>query len=318
MINREATMTRDRTDPDHEHAEPRIPGGFRAAFSTAIVEAGFSVKEWQGTSLICLDGKGEERTLSLGNVYKRCQNAPRADWGGIIGEFVKHMASATREAAMPDRLEDAVDNLFIRIGMPFPKSLGEGVPWNRPVGDTGLVMNLVVDHPHFVSYVATKLIEESGQDADHWVDIARENLRKRTPPDYLAPVEEGGGIMLGCCNDAYDAARALILDQIAPDESGFGWFVAVPTRDVMIVLPVNGETLVNIHVLKRFAVDNCKSRPYPISDEVYWVMGRRWHRFDVTVTDEAVQVTPPPEFLPILLQINPEVGEGDEEMPAQG
>lgn len=298
-------MPTDRNDPDSAHESTRIPGGFRAAFTSAVMEAGFTVKQWQGSSVICTDSDGEDRTLSLSNVYRRCQNAPREDWSGIIEEFVRHMAAATKDGALPESLNDAIDQLLPRVGLPFPKNLGDGVPWHKPLGDTGLVITLVIDHPNFMSYIGNSLISESGRSAEEWLEIANRNLLRQTSADYLTSVGEEIGILLGCSNDAYDAARSLVLDELLPESTRLGFFVAVPTRDVLVVLPVDAQNLIHVHVLKRFAEDNCKSRPYPISDEVFWVRGGEWHKFPVRIVKDTIQVTPPEAFMEVLEELNP-------------
>src|SRR5260221_12247753 len=104
-------MPRDRTDPDPDQIQMPIPGGFRAAFTAALREVGLTVRQWQGASVICLNGDGEERTLSLNNVYRRAQNAPRENWPDIIQEFVQNMSAATDQARLPERLEEAADQI---------------------------------------------------------------------------------------------------------------------------------------------------------------------------------------------------------------
>src|ERR1043166_5912507 len=158
------------------------------------------------------------------------------------------MSAATDQARLPERLEDAADQIFVRIGLPFPQHLAEAVPWFEPLGDTGLVRNMVADHPQFMAYVSRKLIEASERPASEWLDGARGNLLKKTPADYFSQVGEDTGILLGLRGDAYDAARALMLDELLPGHLEHGFFVAVPTRDVLVVLPVTRPGLVHVHI----------------------------------------------------------------------
>src|SRR5258706_6056863 len=114
-------MAADRSDPDSDVETTHIPGGFRAAFAAALGNVGLKVKQWQGPNVVCLDGEGDERVLSLGNVYRRAQNADRADWPAIIREFVQQITLATREGSLPEKLDAASEQVLVRIGQPFPK-----------------------------------------------------------------------------------------------------------------------------------------------------------------------------------------------------
>lgn len=314
-------MAVDRSHPDPNFDAATIPGGFRAAFADALAEVGMTVKQWQGINVTCNNAQGEERTLSLGNVYRRAQNADRAEWPAIIAEFVQHVTQATQDDALPDSLDQAADQVMVRIGQPFPKNMAVHTPWHRQLGKTGLIVNMVIDHPKYMAYVTTALVEQSGRGEDEWLQAAKANLLAKTPEDYLEPINDEIDIRIGCHGDAYDAARALILDELMPDRTEYGFFVAVPTRDLLVVQPVTNDSLVHVHALKRFASDHHASKPYPISDEVYWVRRGEWFPFPIVITNDSIQVTPPDEFVSeVLSRLSPEqladeeAGEG--EMPA--
>ena len=215
---------------------------------------------------------------------------------------------------MPEDLNNAASQVLPRVGQPFPKNMGENIPWHRSLGDSGLIANMVIDHPHFMAYVAAPLVEKSGRTGDQWLEDAKKNLLQQTPADYLSRITDEVDIRIGCCGDAYDAARALIVDEMLPDDSEFGFFVAVPARDVVVVMPVTPATLVHVHVLRRFAEDNFASKPYPISNEVFWVRRGEWFRFPIAITKESVQVTPPDEFVDEVLKRFPDEP-GDAETP---
>lgn len=313
-------MAANRSDPDLNIDASKIPGGFRAAFARALADVGLTVKHWQGINVICCDSAGEERTLSLANVYRHAQNADRAAWPAIIAEFVQHVTEATQQAVLPENLTDVAGKVLVRVGQPFPKSMAANTPWHRQLGKTGLIVNMVIDHPKYMAYVTTALVENSGRGADDWLQSARANLLAQTPAGYLEPVSEEVDIRIGSEGDAYDAARALILDELLPGKGEFGFFVAVPTRDLLLVQPVAADSLIHVHALKRFAVDHHGSKPYPISDEVYWVRRGEWFHFPIDIRNDSIQVTPPCEFVEeVLGRISPEQLEDqelDDDMPA--
>ena len=106
----------------------------------------------------------------------------------------------------------------------------------------------------------------------------------------------------GHANDSYDAARALVLDAIAPPEAGAGagWLGAVPARDWLFCLRVTAESLPSVPLLKIVAEKSHAEDAYPISDEVYWVRGGAWEVFPIVLSEEGAQVTPSEAFFEAL------------------
>src|SRR5262249_1481494 len=80
------------------------------------------------------------------------------------------------------------------------------------------VMMLVFDFPRSMTYVNQDAITKSGVAAEEWAERALENLLDRSPPECLSRFDEEHTLMLVKQNDAYDAARALVLHELRPDE----------------------------------------------------------------------------------------------------
>src|SRR5205814_1397199 len=138
-------------------------------------------------------------------------------------------------------------------------------------------------------------------------------------PEMAPVVSEETGIRVISTEDSYDAPRALILETLIPESEATGCFVAPVSREQVVVLPVNMESLVHVHVLKRLANDNFPKVPYPISDEVYWVRKGEWRLFPIEITEEGITVRPPEEFIEVLNTLSPseEGGEGEAETEGQ-
>jgi hypothetical protein len=306
-------MAVDRSHPDPNLDAAKIPGSFRTAFAAALADVGLTVKQWQGINVTCTDANGEERSLSLGNIYRRAQNADRADWPAIITEFVQSVTEATEQEVLPENLDDVADQVMVRVGQPFPKGMADDMPWHRQLGQTGLIVNMVIDHPKHMAYVTTSLVEKSRRGIDEWLESARSNLLAQTPAGYLESINDEVDIRIGCKGDAYDAARALILDELVPNMTKYGFFVAVPSRDLLVVQPVTAKALIHVHALKRFAADHYEKQPYPISDEVYWIRRGEWVRFPIEITKDSIRVMPPDEFVEeVMNRMSPEELPGDE------
>ncbi len=158
-------------------------------------------------------------------------------------------------------------------------------------------------------YVTEELVRGSGQEGTAWFERALLNLRAQTPPECLAVVHEESGLRQCAVGDAYDAARALLLDATLPEAAADGFFVAVPGRDELLVLPVTRKALGFLPLLKMIAEKDHKKAPYAISDEIFWIQNGRWHVFGVELGGERVQVRPPQEFVPVFERLAPDAEE---------
>jgi hypothetical protein len=190
--------------------------------------------------------------------------------------------------------------------------------WSQPLADTGLSIHLVIDNPETMAYVTEEMVAGSGKPGEEWLQRGLVNLRERTPAGCLETLDTDTGIRLCSVGDAYDAARALLVPELAPDAVEFGLFVSVPTRDVLLALPVTAHALGCVHFLKVLAEKHYKNDPYSISNQVYWVHGGTWHGFPIELRGNEVNVTPPPPFLAILDQLSPPGAQGTTKDGEQG
>lgn len=296
-------MARSRSDPGQGSGPPRYPGTFLLAFREAVEGLQWKIGRWLGDAVECLDASGEKQTVGLENLFRRARRAPRAEWPTVIRDFLSRVGPTDRnEVAEANDLAKqglaaVADRLLVRIGQPFG-GLAEALPvWSKPLGTTGLNMNLVLDHTNTMSYVTAEMVANSNQPGEAWLERGLANLRARTPQDFLENITEDSSLLVGTVGDAYDAARALLVEEMLGDKANLGVFIAVPSRDQLLVLPVSKEALAQVHIVKLLAVDDHKKAPYAISDEVYWVRGGEWRLFPIAIKNQEVTLTPPPEFV---------------------
>jgi hypothetical protein len=159
-----------------------------------------------------------------------------------------------------------------------------------------------------MSYVSEELVAESGRPGPDWLEQARTNLRARTPADCVEVIDEDSGMRICAVGDAYDAARALLLDDLLPETASAGCFVAPLSRDRLFVLPVTLSALRFVHLLKVLAEKNYKTTPYVISDQVFWVHQRAWRLLPIELGGKQVTVTPPEELVEVLNLLASEQG----------
>lgn len=278
-----------------------LPGGFRAAVTHALAGFGYRVVGWEADGVnVAAPAKEGQQYIGLSNLYRRAKGAERVEWTNMIREFLDHVTGALAGPTIPGDLAAVVSQLRPRLGKPFDRR-GKAHPWGITLPGTGLEINLVIDYPNTMAYVTAEMLEKTDRTAEDLLDIALANLHAETPADFLERVSEELDIYVGHTGDGYDAARALLLDDLLPElETSAGFWVAIPSREELAVWPVSFDALGKIHVLKMFATDNFRDHAYPVTDDVFWVCNGTWYPFGITIDDENITVSPPEEFLKAL------------------
>ncbi len=295
-----------RSDPGHGSGPPRYPGTFLLAFGEAVAEMQWQVRRWMGHLVECRDADGREHIVGLENLFRRARQVPREQWPALVVEFLRTASSIQQDDALPADLSSVTEQLLVRLGQPLDTMPNDAKVWSQPLGATGLCLNLVIDHADRMFYVTEKLVTDSGRPAGEWLEQAIANLRARTPPDCFAVVHEESGMLSCTVADAYDSSRALLLDALLPNPCADGYFVAVPGRDQLMVMPVNLEGLSAVHLLKVLADKTYRTTPYAITNDLFWVRQRAWQIFPIDVHGEKVTVQPPDEFVEVLKRLIPE------------
>jgi hypothetical protein len=83
-----------RSNPGHGSGPSPYPGTFLLAFREALAGLNWEVVRWLGRAVVCRTPDGHEHTVSLDNLYRRARLVPRADWPGLIAEFLRLTARA--------------------------------------------------------------------------------------------------------------------------------------------------------------------------------------------------------------------------------
>jgi hypothetical protein len=297
---------RRRSDPGQGSGPPRYPGTFLLAFREAAAGLGWQIRQWKGSSVECVDADGRDHAIGLENLYRRARQVERVNWPELITEFLNTVSTIDPDETLPEHLEEVAGQLLVRLGPPLARMPTEARVWSQPLAGTDLWVNLVVDYPNRMCYVTEQLVEDSGQPGSHWLETALENLARRSPADGFQVVDEESGLRICNAADAYDSSRALLLDRLLPAAGADGYFVVLPGRDSLFVLPVNVKALGQVHLLKVLAEKNYQSTPYPISKEVFWIRQGVWRRFGIQVQGDQINVEPPDEFVEVLKRLLPE------------
>jgi Protein of unknown function (DUF1444) len=308
-------MTDEFDDPG-KGAGSALPSGFRAAFTHALTELGYTDLEWEADGVnVYPPGKSttpkdHKHYIGLSNLYRRAKAAERSEWPGMIREFLDHIAGTFDESAVPDDLNALTERLRPRLGRPFSRE-ARAYPWGIPLTGTALEINLVIDYPNTMAYVTEDMLKKTNKSAEDLLDLALANLRETTDEDFFEQVSEELDIFVGHSGDGYDAARALLIEDLLPSFPA-GFLVAIPSRDELAVWPVSYEALSKIHVIKMFAQDNFRAHAYPVSEDVFWVWHGTWYHFGINIDEKNVTVSPPDEFLVALKELGGNDSSGGE------
>jgi hypothetical protein len=285
---------------------PPLPDDFRAAVAAELAAHGLTVIDWEPTGVnVRPAAGGDPEYVGLGNLHRRAKAADPAEWPRMVREFLDHRAQLLGSRALPDDLNTIQDRLRPRLGRPHDRS-DRSPPWGLPLPGTGLELNLVVDCPHGMVYVTEPMLARSRRKGEDLLDVALANLSRNTPPDYFERATDEWDIYVGHLGDGYDAARALLIEELMP-ESPAGFWVVIPCREEIAVWPVSFPALGRVHVLKQFAADSHREHAYPVSDEVFWVWRGTWYRFGIELDGEELVIDAPPPFGDALAELE---GEG--------
>lgn len=274
---------------------PPLPDDFRAAVAAQLAAHGLTVLDWEPTGVnVRPAAGGDPQYVGLANLHRRAKAAEPAEWPEMVREFLDHRAKLLESQTIPDDLNTIAARLRPRLGLPCDRT-DKTPPWGIPLPGTGLELNLVVDCPHGMVYVTGPMLARSRKKGEDLLEVALANLRDATPTDYFERASDELDIYIGHAGDGYDAARALLIEELMPDAPA-GFWVVVPCREEIAVWPVSFPALGRVHVLKQFAADSHREHAYPVSDEVFWVWRGTWYRFGIELDGEELVIDAPPPF----------------------
>jgi hypothetical protein len=294
-------MPDSRSNPGYNSPTPRYPGSFLLAVREALAEVKWQARKWLGGAVECFDQDGQEQVLGLENLYRRLRREDRAEWPKLIVEMLRTIPASAGELVA---LAEAAERILPRVGPPLASVMPpDREIWFQPIVGKSLGVTLVVDSPNTMSYVTLGQVADSGRDGTAWLETALGNLRLRTPEDVLQVAHEESGLLQCEIGDAYDSSRSLIVEHLLPLHAENGYFIAIPGRDQLLVLPVTKTCLEYVAWLRMIATKAHQTVPYPISPEVFWVQGGVWRVFDIEIDKDKITVAPPPEFEEVLRRL---------------
>ena len=266
-----------------------------ALVARALVAEGLEIESLDAAhAAVRLPGQEAASELYFGNLRRILATTEEARHGDVVARFVRSWR-AMSEPGEPDATEDR--RLFPRVAAPGTLD-GMAGPWAEPLADGALQLMLVVDLPDALRYVRPL-------DLPRWqlglADARARALRNlsatsaplaasvRASASASAPIrpiviEEG---------DGYDASRVLIAHQWL--DGARGVFALVPSRDLLILIPVWGAGTLDRSVHVALEAWSAAQRtihrlPYPVSPNLFWRSDGLLTRVPVAEDDDGALV----------------------------
>src|SRR5437867_6085625 len=170
----------------------------------------------------------------------------------------------------------------------------------------GLVLALVLDLPKKVMSLKSDELKAWGLTSELAWSAAEENSKREQYEVIPQTRPDGTQIFFLTGDNLYVTSNALWLDERIELESENGALIGVPTRHVLVVLPIR-----DINVVKAVSGMHAANRrifeegPGSISADLYWWRKRTFTLFPIDASTQRMQARPPDEFVDMLNRLAP-------------
>lgn len=277
-------------------------GTFEEDFLAAARKLRIEVVSVDAEKAVVKSGAGETQ-LGFANVRPHWDKADAASRPAIVERFVTLMVKNTKDEK-PKTLDAVRSMLVVRLGPPdFGPSEGPVRAGRWDIIPGHLSAYIVIDYPETVSYVVQHDLDTWGTTFEAIYPIALENLRKRTSPKKVVrPIKQLPTMKIYNAMDAFDAARALLLQDLLTPWPKYGAIFAVPTRDNLMFAPVEGmDTMKALDGMITITARFLENPSNPISDQVFWFDGKTFDVIGIKQENGKRGVYPPERFFLALM-----------------
>jgi len=212
-----------------------------------VTETGASYFLFESPTL----GNGRCNLDNLFNLVSQSKAAsPQEE--AVFDKFLSGLVESVRNANRKMTLAEDGEHLLPRLvnAAHLAELQEQGPVPSIPLDETKLSVVFVRDAKDAVSYLSEAHIVELGIDLTALRQRAIENLRKKTPDNFVRATIEKGSLQMFKFGDTFDAARLLLV----PDQLREGEMMAaiIPDRDTLALLPMpEGTALDGLHKLAR-------------------------------------------------------------------
>jgi len=255
-----------------------------------------------------LNDAEQSSVFGLQNIAQTCSQADRDQWHDLIhSHFDCIFAASDDQNAL--RIDVSVfdtvrDNVRARL---YPLELEQqSVETVHRDGPEGTLEVIVVDLPKSVRTVSRSEAAEWGMSRDELFELGRRNLAERTSVQMHTVEIQAGIELLAFMGDAYYAAsHALLLDKHLQGDLSHGALVGIPRRDVLLAHPIRNIGAADaISSMLQAILHWHAEGPGSLSPLLYWYRAGEFVTLTYTIEDNALDFTPPLEFLDMLKMLS--------------
>ena len=231
--------------------------------------------------LVYSDGKGAQHTAFLNNAYQEYVAAPRFARKKVLERFAAlhplaeegaEMTWAQARAVLLPRVRDRFYHETLKLVF-RRENMGDTDKFvHRPINDH-LTVELVLDMPDSIQTVTARTLEEWGVSFDEAMEVARDNLWKRSNENFeqLAP-----GLYRSAWQDNHDASRLYLHDLVWQLKVKGSHVAMVPNRDLLFVCgDGDGEAMSVMATL----ADGILQENRPMTGVAFRLEGKEWAPF---------------------------------------
>lgn len=250
----------------------------------------------------------QSSVFGLQNIAQTCSQADRDQWHDLIhSHFDCIFATSDDQNALRidvSNLDKVRDNIRARL---YPLELEQqSVETVHRAGPEGTLEVIVVDLPKSVRTVSRTEAIEWGLSREELFALGRRNLIERTTLQVHSVEVQAGIELMAFMGDAYYAAsHALVLDQHLPGDLPHGALVGIPRRDVLLAHPIRNIGAADaIGSMLQAILHWHAEGPGSLSPLLYWYVAGEFITLTYTIKDDALDFTPPVEFLDMLKRLS--------------
>ena len=251
------------------------------------------VKNKDGKSLQC----------ALDNLVRICAQTDREDWFDLVfAHFDKIEKVDVRPAVLQGGFEKAKDYLMLRL---YPKEfvrddeLRQKLVLRTDLEET--ITALVLNLPDKFQLITRQDVKDWTVTDEELFRTGQDNVNKQKVE--MVPLENEAGFAIYLFSDAdYAATYMLDFERNASFAIGkYGALMAVPTKSMAIVHPIESDLLVLIiEFLIPFVMDSFNENPGNLTYHLYWYYQGKFQKFPINFKDEYMTFSLPEELYAML------------------
>lgn len=177
-------------------------------------------------------------------------------------------------------------------------------PLNQAIVPGCLYFGVYWQGPQGLQRVTSSALEQWNQSFGTIIEIAKWNLRRKTPASGWTEIDTIGGLHTYFAKDGLASSRALCLEDLIRPWPFEGVLVSCPTRDQFYVLPLNySEVLQAMRIMVVAGNVSRQEGAVPLSNQLYWYDGTRWEQIQITHREDQIEIQPSSRFMDALERI---------------